>query len=84
MINKDIEGALEFIVEQKRNKYKEAFNLLKDKLPDIFSKEEEFVIKNIDGSIALAEHTAKEKGKKYSYEVQFIKDKNGKWKIVRF
>jgi hypothetical protein len=80
---KDIEGAFEYIVEERREGYRMAFSVIKDKLPKEMSKKEEIKINEIDGNIATGENIVKENGGEYSYPVIFIKER-GKWKIQSF
>lgn len=80
---KDIDGALEYIVEERRGNYREAFTFMKDKISKEMSKKEEIQINEIDGNMATGENIVKEDGGIYSYPVIFIKEK-GQWKIQSF
>ncbi len=81
--SKDIERAIEYVIEERKDDYKNAFYIIRDKLPETFSKREEFQIKNIDGDIAQGENIVHENNGIYSYPVIFIKEK-GHWRIQSF
>ncbi len=80
---KDIEGALEYIVDERMEGYRMAFSVIKDKLPKEMSKKEEIKINEIDGNMATGENIVRENGGIYSYPVIFIKER-GQWKIQSF
>ena len=80
---KDIEGALKYVVEERKEDYRQAFSLIKDKLPKEMSKKEEIRINEIDGNMATGENIVTEDGGVYSYPVVFIKER-GTWKIKSF
>ena len=80
---KDVEGALEYVVEDRKEQYKEAFNAIKDRLPKEFLKKEDIQINDVDGNMATGENIVKESGGIYSYPVIFIKER-GQWKIQSF
>ena len=80
---KNIDGALEYIVEERRENYREAFTLMKDRIAEEMSKKEEIQINEVDENIATGENIVRENGGVYSYPVTFIKEK-GQWKIQSF
>jgi hypothetical protein len=80
---KDIEGALEYVVEERKERFREAFNAIKDRLPKEFLKKEEIQINEINGNMATGENIVRENGGVYSYPVIFIKER-GQWKIQSF
>jgi hypothetical protein len=84
----DIQGALSYFVESSRAKYEEAFTLLIDQLPDIFSVPEEFNLISVIDNVATCESVVVEvvdgNNLPISYPVTFIKDENGFWKIMVF
>ena len=83
-MDEDIESALTYFLERSRPKYEQAFNLLMDRLPDIFSLPEEFNMVSVKDNIAIYENIVLEDGVPRSYPVMFIKDENGFWKIRGF
>lgn len=80
---KDIDGALEYIVEDRRGNYREAFTFMKDKIAEEMSKKEEIQINEVDENMAKGENIVRENGGVYSYPVIFIKER-GQWKIQSF
>ena len=84
MVNNDIEGALEYIIEERREVCREAFYLIKEKLPEIFSEKGELKISEFDGSVAQGENIVFEGDVKRSYPVKFCKDGKGEWKIEEY
>ena len=84
MLRQDIDGAMKYIATEKKEKYRMAFTLVKDKLPQVFSDREDLNILRIDSAFAEAENTVQENDRKHSYPVIFRKDKTGEWKIVSF
>lgn len=80
---KDVEGALEYIIEERKEGYRKAFAVIKDKFPEELSKKEEILINEINDQIATGENTVEEKGGVYSYPIIFVKEK-GQWKIQSF
>ena len=80
---RDIEGALEYVVEERKERYREAFSAIKDRLPKEFLKKEETQINEIDGNMATGENIVRENGGVYSYPIIFIKER-GQWKIQSF
>lgn len=83
MSMKDIEGALEYIVEERRESYREAFSMFKDKLSEKMSKKDEIQVNEVNENIATGENIVKENGGVYSYPVIFIKER-GQWRIKSF
>lgn len=79
MSMKDIEGALEYIVEERRESYRGAFSAFEDKLSEEMSRKEELRINEVDENMAKGENIVGE----YSYPVIFIKER-GQWKIQSF
>jgi hypothetical protein len=84
----DIQGALSYFYKSSQAKYKEAFTLLIDQLPEIFSVPEEFNLISVIDNVATCESVVVEvvdgNNRRMSYPVTFIKDENGFWKIMVF
>ena len=78
----DIQGILPYFNESSRAKYEEAFTLLIDQLPSIFSVPEEFNLISVIDNIATYESVVvDDDGVTRSYPSVFIKDEDGLWKI---
>ncbi len=82
--NKDIDAAIEYVTEEQREDLREAFNFMIDKLLEAFSKREAIKINEIDEYVAKGENVVYEEGGVYSYQIIFIKDDKGEWKIRSF
>ena len=82
--NKYIDAALEYVTEEQREDLREAFYFMIDKLPETFSKREAIKINEIDEYHAKGENVVYEESGVYSYQVIFIKDDKGEWKIRSF
>lgn len=80
---KNIEGALDYIIEERKESYREAFSAIKDKLPEVMSKKEDLQINDVSEYMATGENIVRENGGVYSYPVTFIKQR-GQWKIQSF
>jgi len=80
----DTTTALTYIAPGTRTSYEEMFNALIDQLPSIVATETEFNLISIKDNIAEYELVTLENGTTYSYEVIFIKDKDGIWIIQDF
>jgi hypothetical protein len=82
---KDVQGALSYFLESSQAKYEEAFTLLIDQLPEIFSVSEEFNLISVIDNIATYESVVvDDDGVTRSYPVVLIKNENGFWKISTF
>ena len=85
---KDIQSALSYFDESSQAKYEEAFTLLIDQLPEIFSVPEEFNLISVIDNVATCESVVVEvvdgNNRRISYPATFIKDENGFWKIMVF
>ena len=78
------ENALAHISSYTRESYEEIFNVLSNQLPSIVSTQTELNLISIKDNIAIYELVTLENGKVYSYEVIFLNDTNGIWKIKEF
>lgn len=78
------EIALARISSHTRESYKEMFNVLNNQLPFIVSTQTELNLISIKDNIATYELVTLENGRIYSYEVIFLNDTNGIWKISEF
>ena len=80
----DVNAALANIVSDSQALYKTLFNILGGQIPSIMATAKEFNLINITDKVAKYELLTSEEGKTYSYEVIFIRDTNGLWKIKEF
>jgi hypothetical protein len=81
---KDTSKALIYISSATRASYQQMFDALKDQLPAIIATKREFNLIDVMGNAAKYELVTLENSKTYSYEVIFIKDKEGFWVIQDF
>ncbi|NOZ69713.1 MAG: hypothetical protein GXP46_10835 [Deferribacteres bacterium] len=82
--NGDTATALTYISSGSRASYEEMFNALAGQLPAIVATQTGFNRISIKDNTAKYELVTLENGTTYSYEVIFIKDKNGLWLIQDF
>lgn len=82
LANKDIEGALEYIHDSKKAKYKIIFLKMKDNLSKEHSKKEELEINYIEDNYASADNIVMEGDVAFSYPVVLMKTHAG-WKIYQ-
>ena len=84
LIERDVEGALGYFAYSTRGRYKEQFNLIKDRLPEIFSGMRDIEPVYIKGDEAKYRLRIREdRGERTGY-IWFGKDIVGKWKIEKF
>lgn len=81
---KNTATALTYMHSAARASYQEMFNALIDQLPSIVATETEFKLIFVADNVAKYELVTIENGERYSYEVIFIKDETGLWKILEF
>lgn len=79
----DTTTALSYIHPRARQQYKQMFNALKPKLPEIMATRRNFALLQSGERRATYELTTSEAGGNYSYEVVFVKD-DSKWWIYEF
>jgi hypothetical protein len=84
LIVKDIATALTFIASGSRSAYEQMFNALYDQLPSITETQRELNLIYIADNIAKYRLVTFENNKFYSYEVTFVKDAKGAWKILQY
>lgn len=80
----DTSTALTYISSGTRASYEEMFNYLINQLPSIVATQTEFNLISIKDNVAKFELVTIENSSTYSYEVIFIKDENGIWRIEDF
>lgn len=84
IVNKDIEGAIEYFTYSSRKRYREQFNMVAEKLPVIFSGMryiEPVYIKDTEAKYRIRIKDAN--GERTVY-IWFMKDFLGRWKIDKF
>lgn len=84
LLERDIEGALDYFSYSTRGRYKEQFNLIKDKLPEIFSGMRNIEPVYIKRDEAKYRVRIREDGGGHTGYIWFRKDMLGKWKIEKF
>ncbi len=80
----DTIAALTYIFSGSQTTYQTLFNVLSGQLLSIVATQREFNLIDIMDNVARYKLLTIESGKTYSYEVIFIKDNNGIWKIKEF
>jgi hypothetical protein len=80
LATRDIEGALEYVVDWRKEGYRVAFYMKKDEIAQEMSKKDEVRLKEVNDHMATGENVVEG----YSYPVTFIKNKDGRWKIESF
>ena len=80
----DTTRALSHIASNSQVAYKTMFSVLSGQLSSILATAKEFNLIGIGDGVAKYKLLTIEGGKTYSYEIIFIKDDNGLWKIKEF
>ena len=84
LIEKDIEGALGYFSYSTRGRYREQFNIMKERLPEIFAGMRDIEPVYIKGDEAKYRIRIREDGGERTGYIWFGKDILGKWKIEKF
>ena len=84
LIERDIEGALGYFSYNTRGRYREQFNLIKERLPEIFSGMRDIEPVYIKGDEAKYRVRIREDGGGHTGYIWFRKDILGRWKIEKF
>jgi hypothetical protein len=84
LANKDIEEALRFFAEEKRDMYRYNFNLMNSILPAMINDMGNIRLIRITNDVAEYEMLAIQDGVEYSFYVEFVKGSNGVWKLRFF
>ncbi|MDZ4384365.1 MAG: hypothetical protein U0940_02660 [Nitrospirota bacterium] len=84
LIEKDIEGALGYFSYSTRGRYREQFNLMKERLPEIFAGMQDIEPVYIKGNEAKYRVRIREDGGERTGYIWFWKDIAGEWKIDKF
>jgi len=84
MLSGNTETALTYFVAASRDRYRQAFTSLGNRLSVIFSSISEFKVYKVYGSLAECGAIRIENGTPYSYPVTFVQDENGMWRILGF
>ena len=80
-----MEGAVSyFAVGTPREMFRYNFNLLQDQLPEIFANMGSITLIRLEDDLAEYEMIATHDGVQYSFYVEFIKDKDGVWRLTFF
>jgi hypothetical protein len=81
----DIESALNDIVEEGKDKYRNIYlQLSTEQIRAIFSDVIDFKIYSLSENVAQCGVLRRESGGTYSYPVTFVKDENGIWRIMGY
>ena len=80
----DIPTALSQIFLGSQASYQTMFSVLSGQILSIIATEREFNLIDVTDNVAKCKLLTMENGKTYSYEVLFIKDNDGLWKIREF
>ncbi len=84
LLSGDIEGALVFLNEPKKEAYKKLLNALAPWLPAIVQEMSDIqLIEYIDNAVIYDLRTLR-RGEEFSFQLLFEKDGNGVWKITSF
>lgn len=82
--DKDIEGALGYFTDSTRERYREQFSLIVDRLPAIFSGMRDIEPVYIKGDEAKYRVKIKDEAGENTGYIWFRKDILGRWKIEKF
>lgn len=81
----DVEGAVTYFAEgTPREMFRYNFNLLRDQLPEILANMGSITLIRLEDNLAEYEMIATQDGVEYSFYVEFIKDKDGVWRLTFF
>lgn len=84
LARQDVEGALRFIAQRAKERYRSNFMRLKEQLPQMAVQLPEIQFVEINQGMAIYEITALHEGQETKFPVQFIIDADGLWKIRFF
>ena len=84
LIERDVEGALGYFAYSTKGRYREQFNLIKNRLPEIFSGMRDIEPVYIKGDEAKYRVRIREDGGERTGYIWFGKDILGQWKIEKF
>jgi hypothetical protein len=82
--NGDITGAGNQIVSESRDKYVEAFQIIAAQLPNIDQILTNISFVRMEGNSAIYEMVRMVQGLQTSFEVQFVRDSDGIWRVDSF
>ncbi len=77
----DVEGAVGYFAENSRDMYRYNFTLMTSILPTIAQDMGNITLVKIEDNIAEYKMTAAQNGQALSFYVEFVKDKDGVWRI---
>ena len=81
LIERDVEGALDYFSYSTRGRYREQFNLIKERLPEIFTGMRDIQPVYIKEAEAKYRVRIRENGGEHTGYIWFGKDILGQWKI---
>jgi len=84
LIERDVEGALGYFSYSASGRYREQFNLIKERLPEIFAGMRDIEPVYIKGDEAKYRVRIREDGGERTGYIWFGKDILGQWKIEKF
>jgi hypothetical protein len=84
LLGGDVDGAMDFINESKKEAYRNLLKALAAHLPAIVSEMSDIELIQYTAGAAIYDLRAFRKGEVYSFPLRFEKDINGIWKITSF
>ncbi len=84
LLEGDVEGAMDFFNESKREAYRRLLKALSANLPAIVSEMSDIQLIQYTAGAAIYDLRAVRQGEAYSFPLMFEKDINGIWKITSF
>jgi len=84
LLSGDVEKALSYFVEAAKDRYRQLFADLNGNIYKVFSTISDIELYTLDGRSADCEAIRVENGTPYSYQLSFVQDETGTWKILGF
>jgi len=85
LINGDVEAAMGYIADYKREDYRQLFTSMgADELSVIFGNASEIYLHTLTDNLALCRVVRVESEGRFTYPVRFFKGSDGVWKLLRF
>ncbi len=84
LVNGDIEGAVSYFAERSKDSFQQRFTLLALHLPQIVADMGAVTMVNIKNNVAEYDLRTDRNGSTYSFQLLFVQDTDGIWKIRSF
>ena len=84
LANKDIEGSLSFFTQRKREVYRNIFTTIAARLPVMLQEMGDSRLVEVYGDAAIYDLRTVRGGVEYSFQLLFIRNKEGIWQIDAF